>query len=62
MRFTVSCDLLVPVLLEIQAESEDAAIDALYDMPKRKLLALADTEEGAMAIVEGSETAEVFED
>jgi hypothetical protein len=53
-KFTVSCDLLVPVLLEIEAASEEAAVDALYDWRKADLLKLANTEEDAVAIVDES--------
>lgn len=57
-KFTVSCDLLVPVLLEIEADDEDHAIDRLHEMSRRNLLALANTEESALGIVDGSETSE----
>lgn len=57
-RFTVSCDLLVPVLLEIEAQSEESAIDVLHEMRRSDLLKLADTSDSAIGIVNGSETCE----
>lgn len=57
-KFTVSCDLLVPVILEIEADDCDSAADKLYGMPKRELLGLANTEESSLGIVDGSETIE----
>ena len=55
-KFNVSCDLLIPVVLEIEAAGEDAAINKLYEMSRCELLRLANTEEGCIAILEGSES------
>ena len=49
MRYTVSADLLVPVLLEIEGTSEDDVLDKLHAMAKGDLLRLANTENDSMA-------------
>lgn len=54
-KFTTTVDLLVPVLLEIEAADEDAALLKLHEMPKRELLRLANTEEASIGILDGSE-------
>ena len=54
-KFNVSADLLVPVLLEIEADSEEEALDRLHGMSRVELLKLANTEEGSIGILEGSE-------
>lgn len=50
-RYNVSVDLLVPVLLEVEADNEDAALDKVFDMPKRELLKLANTENDSIGII-----------
>lgn len=54
MRFNVSCDLLVPVLVSIEAESWENAEEKLYDLKKNYLLSYANKEEDAIGILEGS--------
>lgn len=55
-KFNVSCDLLVPVLVEIEAENEEAAELQVLEMSKRRLLQLANTEEDAIGVLEDSLT------
>ena len=57
-KFNISCDLLVPVLLEIEADNIEIALDLLHEMPKTTLLKQANTEESALGILEGSEIAD----
>lgn len=52
-KFTMTVDLLVPVLLEIEADNEDEAFFKLHAMPKTELLRLANTED--IGILDGSE-------
>lgn len=56
--YNVSVDLLVPVLLEIEAESEEDAETKLYARKKKELLTLANTEEESIGLVESSITVE----
>jgi hypothetical protein len=58
-KYTVSADLIVPVLLEIEAESEDEALDKLHEMSRQELLGLADKD--AIGIIDGSENAYIGE-
>lgn len=52
--FNVSVDLLVPVLLEIEAANEEEAEEKLYEKTKKELLALANTEEASIGLMEQS--------
>jgi hypothetical protein len=58
MRYNVSADLLIPVLVEIEADSEEDAIDKLHEMDRGELFKLANTEPSGIDILEGSETAD----
>ena len=49
-KFNVSADLLVPVLVEIEAEDEIEAEEKFYEMPKVELLRLANSEESSLDI------------
>jgi len=49
-KFNVSCDLLVPVLLEIEAKDEDEAELKVLEMRRSELLKLANTEDQAIGI------------
>ena len=52
--YNVSVDLLVPVLLEIEATSVEEAEAKLHEKTKKELLELANTEEGAIGLLESS--------
>lgn len=52
--YNVSVDLLVPVLLEIEAANEEEAEAKLYEKTKKELLQLANTEEGSVGLLESS--------
>lgn len=49
-RWTVSADLIVPVLIEVEAVNEDYAAMIVEGMNRRTLLALANTEHDAIAV------------
>jgi hypothetical protein len=49
-KYTVSCDLLIPLVLEIEAADEDAAIEALHARAPAELLKLANTENNCIGI------------
>ncbi len=49
-KFNVSADLLVPVVVEVEADTEDEALEKFDSMSKRELLRLANTEEDAIGI------------
>ena len=53
-KFTVSCDLYVPVVTEIEAPNEADAEEMLNNMSLRDLLKQANTEEASLGIVDGS--------
>lgn len=53
-KYTICCDLLVPVVLEIEADDADAAEVALLEMAPRELLKIADTSNSAMCILDSS--------
>lgn len=50
MRFNVSGDLLVPFLLEIEAESAEQAEEIVESMAPTEILKDANTENSAMGI------------
>lgn len=50
MKFVVSGDLIVPFLIEVEADSAEQACDKAAEMPVAKLLELADTSDGAVDI------------
>ena len=50
MKYIVSGDLVVPFLIEVEAESADAASDKAAEMKVADLLKLADTSDGAVEI------------
>lgn len=54
-KYTVSCDIVLPVVLEIEADNEEAALDKLHEMDRAELLRLANTEASGIGIFEGSE-------
>lgn len=54
-KYNVSCDIALPVVLEIEADSEEAALDKLFEMDRKELLRLANTEPSGISILEGSE-------
>lgn len=55
-RYTVSCDVVIPLVMEIEADSEDAALDKLWNLTPRALLDRANIE--SAEILEGSESTE----
>jgi hypothetical protein len=52
--YTVSADIILPVMVEIVAESEDDAIDKLHLISPTDLLKLADKDEGAIIVANES--------
>lgn len=50
MRYTVSLDLTLPVLIEVEAKSEEDAEDVAQSTPIKMLIALANTERDAVLI------------
>ncbi len=52
MKYIVSYDIVVPGLVEVDAEDEGAAIEAVYTMSDEDLVANANT--GSCSVLEGS--------
>lgn len=49
-KFNVSLDLVVPVLIEVEADNEEAALDKVCEMPRAELFKHADTEEDSLDV------------
>lgn len=52
MKYILTYDIVVPGLIEIEADDEDAAIEAVYSMSDEDLVGSANT--GSCQVLEGS--------